>query len=85
MTGQRRGVGFEGLEDRRLLAVAWADGELLVQFAPDASAEARTAARALLEGECIETIQTESMKDQNWGAIERVRLGKGRTVEQAAR
>ena len=81
----RRAVAFEGLEDRRMMAVAYADGELLVQFAPDASIAMRESARALLRGECVEAIETAAMRDQSAGVLERVRIGQGLSVEQAAK
>ncbi len=67
------------------MAVAYMDGELLVQFAPEASNAMRDAARALLRGECLETIETAAMRDQSAGVMERIRIGQGLSVEQAAR
>jgi subtilisin family serine protease len=75
-------VSFEGLEDRRMLA-AWADGEILVQFAASASASARAQARALVQGRAIEAIHTKAMGHNGVGALERVALGRGVSIEQA--
>lgn len=76
-------VSFEGLEDRRMLAAAWADGEILVQFAANASAAAKASARALVRGRSIEAIQTKALGQNGVAALERVALGKGIGVQQA--
>jgi subtilisin family serine protease len=76
-------IAFEGLEDRRMLAAAWADGEILVQFAPNASAAARAEARTFVQGRAIEAIHTKAMGQNALGVLERVSLGRGLGVEQA--
>ena len=77
------GISFEGLEDRRMLAAAWADGEILVQFAASASAAARAEARGLVQGRAIEAIQTKAMGQNGVGVLERVAIGRGLGVQQA--
>jgi subtilisin family serine protease len=77
------GISFEGLEDRRMLAAAWADGEILVQFAAGASAAARAQARGLVQGRAIEAIQTKAMGQNAVGVLERVAIGRGVGVQQA--
>jgi hypothetical protein len=76
-------VSFEGLEDRRMLAAAWADGEILVQFAANASAAAKASARAIVQGRSIEAIQTKAIGQNGVAALERVALGRGIGVDQA--
>lgn len=66
-----------------MLAAAWADGEILVQFAASASAGARAQARTLVQGRAIEAIQTKAMGQNAVGVLERVALGRGVGVEQA--
>jgi subtilisin family serine protease len=77
------GIGFEGLEDRRMLAAAWADGEILIQFANSASVAERAQARGLVQGRAIEAIQTKAIGQNALGLLERVALGRGVSVEQA--
>jgi subtilisin family serine protease len=77
------GISFEGLEDRRMLAAAWADGEILVQFAASASAAARAQVRGLVQGRAIEAIQTKAMGQNTVGVLERVAIGRGLGVQQA--
>lgn len=77
-----RQISFEGLEDRRMLA-AWAEGEILVQFASSASASARAEARTLVQGRALEAIQTKAMGQNAVGVLERVAIGRGLGVEQA--
>lgn len=80
----RRGAArFEPLEDRRMLAAAFRDGEILVQFAPTADAGAKGAVRAAIQGQALEAIQTAAMKSQGAGVLERIALGKGMSVERA--
>lgn len=76
-------VALEPLEDRRMLAAAFLDGELLVQFAPTATAAAKAAARAAVGGQAIEAIQTAAMRSQGQGALERVSLARGLTIDRA--
>lgn len=77
------GIAFEGLEDRRMLAAAWADGEILVQFAAGASVAEKAEARGLVRGRAIEALQTKAMGQNGVGVLERVALGRGVGVEQA--
>lgn len=81
-TSSIRGVGYEPLEDRRMLA-AYVDGEILVQFAEDATADARDAARGLVQGRRIEAIQTRAMAKNATGVLERIAIDRGLSVEQA--
>jgi len=81
-TEATRQISFEGLEDRRMLA-AWAEGEILVQFAANASAAARAQARGLVQGRALEAIQTKAMGQNAVGVLERVAIGRGFGVEQA--
>ena len=76
-------IAFEGLEDRRMLAAAWADGEILVQFAASASAATRAQARSAVQGRAIEAIQTKAMGQNAAGVLERVAIGRGLGVAQA--
>ena len=78
----RPGVSFEGLEDRRMLA-AFADGEILVQFSALATAATREAARAEVRGTALESIRSRSMEQDGFGALERVKLAPGQTVDTA--
>ena len=77
-----QGFGCEHLEDRRMLA-AYVDGEILVQFADGATADARQFARGLVQGRQIEAIQTRAMAENATGVLERVAVGRGMSVEQA--
>jgi len=77
------GVEFEPLEDRRMLAAAFLDREVLVQFAPAATAAQKAAVRSAVGGRAIEAIQTAAMRSQGLGALERVSLGRGVTVDRA--
>jgi subtilisin family serine protease len=79
------GIGghFEALEDRRMLAAAFADNEVLIQFAANASEAVRKSARAVVSGRAAEAIQTAAMRDAGVGVLERVMLGRGVTVERA--
>jgi thermitase len=85
MSESRRaaGIEFEPLEDRRMLAAAFLDREVLVQFAPTATASAKAAARSVVGGRAIEAIQTAAMRSQGLGTLERVSLGSGVTVDRA--
>jgi subtilisin family serine protease len=76
-------LGVEGLEDRRVLAAAFVDGEILVQFDPSASAAARAAARDAVQGRAAEAIQTAAMRAEGLGVLERITIGRGVGVEQA--
>lgn len=66
-----------------MLAASWADGEILVQFAASVSAAARAQVRTLVQGRCIEAIETRSMRQNGGEALERVALGRGVSVDQA--
>jgi subtilisin family serine protease len=77
-----RPVSLEPLEDRRMLA-AFAEGEILVQFAATASVAMRAQARAAVQGQALEVIQTKAMAQQALGTLERVSLSRGMTVERA--
>jgi hypothetical protein len=76
-------LAVEGLEDRRVLAAAFVDGEILVQFDPAASAATRAAARGAVQGRAAEAIQTAAMRAAGLGVLERVTIGRGIGVEQA--
>lgn len=78
-----RGMGFESLEARRLLAIAYADGELLVEFAPSASEAAREQLRSLVHGRAEEVIETRAMRNAGFGRVERVKLGAGVDITTA--
>jgi subtilisin family serine protease len=78
-----RGMGFESLEDRRLLAVAYADGELLVEYATSASEAARDQLRSLVRGRAEEVIETRAMRNAGFGLVERVKLGTGVDIATA--
>ena len=81
---QRAGAGqFEPLEDRRMLAATFMDREVLIQFAPTATAATKAAARSAVGGQAIEAIQTRAMQSQGLGALERVSLGRGVTLDRA--
>ena len=76
-------IGIEGLEDRRVLAAAFVDGEILVQFQSAASAATRAAARDAVRGRAAEAIQTAAMRANGLGVLERITIGRGLGVEQA--
>lgn len=65
-----------------MLAAAYADGEILVQFAASASTAARVQARAAVQGQALEAIQTAAMRSQGAGVLERVAV-RGMPVERA--
>lgn len=65
------------------MLAAWAEGEILVQFASSASASARAEARTLVQGRALEAIQTKAMGQNAVGVLERVAIGRGLGVEQA--
>lgn len=65
-----------------MLAAAYADGEILVQFAASASTIARAQARAAVQGQALEAIQTVAMRSQGAGVLERVAV-RGMPVERA--
>jgi thermitase len=75
-------VTVEPLEDRRMLA-AFVEGEVLVQFAPNASMADRAAARAAVQGRAAEAIQTAAMRSAGAGVLERISLAKGVPVDRA--
>jgi len=79
----RAALALEPLEDRRMLAAALLDREVLIQFAPAATAAAKAAARAAVGGRAIEAIQTAAMRSQGLGTLERVSLARGLTVDRA--
>ncbi len=66
-----------------MLAAAFVDNEILVQFAPRATAAQQASARAAVGGRSLEVIQTATMRSQGVGALERVSLGRGVTVARA--
>jgi thermitase len=76
-------VEFESLEDRRLLTANYLHNEVLVQFAPAVTEAAKAVARSAVGGRAIEAIQTAAMRSQGLGALERVSLGRGVTVDRA--
>ena len=78
-----RAIQFEALEDRRMLAAAFLETEVLIQFAATATAAARASARSAVGGRAIEAIQTSAMRSQGLGTLERVSLGRGVTVDRA--
>ncbi|NBX28879.1 hypothetical protein EBR04_00240 [bacterium] len=78
-----RGICFESLEDRRLLALAYADGELLVQFDRSVTAADRNGLRGLVGGRAAEVIETVAMRADDISGIERLSLGAGVSVEAA--
>lgn len=77
--------GLEGLECRRLLAAAFRDNELLVQFAPTADVSSRAAVRGTVNGQAAETLLTPTMRSRGVGPLERITIGNGMSVEQAAK
>ncbi|MFM9058403.1 MAG: S8 family peptidase, partial [Planctomycetaceae bacterium] len=79
----RDSARFEPLEDRRMLAAMFRDGEILVQYAPTADAAFRDAVRGELRGRTAETIETRGMRDRGFGPLERITIGAGMTVAQA--
>jgi thermitase len=79
----RRIASFEPLEDRRMLAASFQDGEILVQFDASMSAAAKADIRAAVQGRAIEVIQTATMRSQGLGTLERLSFGNGLTVERA--
>lgn len=66
-----------------MLAAAWADGEILVQFAASASVAEKAQARGLVQGRAVEALQTKAMGQNGVGALERVALGRGVGIQQA--
>ncbi|MFM7034548.1 MAG: S8 family serine peptidase [Planctomycetia bacterium] len=76
---------FESLEDRRMMAADFADGEVLVQFAADAPDAVIDAAHGLVKGRAAEVIHTAAMRRAGEGVLQRVALGKGIGVEQAVK
>lgn len=80
-------LSCERLEQRCLLAAdlvgrEFVEGEILVQFAPNATATQRSAALSAVGGQLAETIQTPTMKAVGWGMLERVQIGKGLPLEK---
>jgi len=65
------------------MLAAYAEGEILVQFAATASVAMRAQARGAVQGLALEVIQTKAMAQQALGTLERVSLGRGMTVEKA--
>ena len=65
-----------------MLAAAFLDNEILVQFARNSTAAQQAAARTAVGGRAIEVIQTATMRSQGIGALERVSLGRGVTVDR---
>lgn len=66
-----------------MLAATFMDREVLIQFAPTATAATKAAARSAVGGQAIEAIQTRAMQSQGLGALERVSLGRGVTLDRA--
>ena len=78
------GRQFESLEDRRLLAATYADGELLIQYEEASSSEAaREGIRSLVRGRAEEVIETVAMRRAGAGVVERVKLDAGASVDRA--
>ncbi|MEX0670963.1 MAG: S8 family serine peptidase [Pirellulales bacterium] len=71
---------FEPLEDRRVLAAAFVDGEILVQFADDADDFARQEVRFAVQSQHTDELRP---RDEFGGPLERITLGKGIGVERA--
>lgn len=65
------------------MLAAFAEGEILVQFAATASAAMRAQARSAVQGQALEVIQTRAMAQFAPGTLERVSLGRGITVARA--
>ena len=81
-------LGCEQLEERSLLAAdltgrEFVRGELLVQFAPNASPAQRAAVRAAVGGQLAETIQTATMKATGAGTLERIKITNGMAIDKA--
>ncbi|MCE9629544.1 MAG: S8 family serine peptidase [Planctomycetia bacterium] len=77
----RRSMGhFEQFEDRRVLAAAFVDSEILVQFADNVDEVARAGARA-----AVQSWRSEELRSQGefGGPLERISLGMGVGVERA--
>ena len=86
MFGELRGC--ERLEERSLLAADFAGteyvpGEILVQFAPNATAAKRASVRSAVGGELAETIWTGPMRASGMGSLERVKIAPGIALEKA--
>lgn len=78
------GGQFESLEDRRLLAATYADGELLIQYDDaSSSAAARDGIRSVVRGRAEEVIETVAMRRARAGVVERVKLDAGMSVDRA--
>ncbi|MEQ1904421.1 MAG: S8 family serine peptidase [Pirellulaceae bacterium] len=76
-------VDYQQLETRRVLAAApFYPNELLVQYFPQ-DASARATIRQNVAGEVLETVHTNPMIQKGMGALERIQIGNGMTVEQA--
>jgi len=77
----------EVLETRVLLAgkggPEFVAGELLVQYNSGTTTASRNAVRAGMGLQVAETIQTKSMQNAGFGAMERLRVGNGMTMEAA--
>ncbi|GDX92788.1 hypothetical protein LBMAG46_27960 [Planctomycetia bacterium] len=77
----------EVLETRVLLAgkggPEFVAGELLVQYNSGTTLTARNAARAGMGLQVAETVQTRTMQNAGFGAMERLRVGNGMTMEAA--
>ncbi len=73
---------YQLLETRRVLAAAFYPNELLVQYLPQ-DISARAAIRQNIAGEVLETVLTNPMIQKGMGALERIQIGNGMTVDQA--
>ncbi len=74
---------FEQLESRVVLAGLYAPGELLVQFQPGVSEQARAETLALAGAQSTDALHTASMVREGNGVLERLALPNGLSVEEA--
>lgn len=65
------------------MLAAFVEGEVLVQFAQNASVADRAAARAAVQGRAAEAIQTAAMRSAGAGVLERISLAGGVPVDRA--
>lgn len=63
-----------------LITAAFAPGELLVQFAPNASNSKRNATRAALGATLTEKIHTSAMRANGYGVLERIKVAGASTT-----
>ena len=76
---------FEQLENRVVLAGLYAPGEILVQFQPGVSEQARAVVRTLAGGNVSDVIHNATMAREGSGVMEKLALPKGLSVEDAIR